>query len=346
MKVLVLNNGVPFMRGGAEELADELVRRLNGLRGVEAELMRIPFAWNPAERLIEEIVLNRKLQIANVDRVVALKFPAYLVPHKQKTLWLLHQFRQAYDLYREGHTHLGFDERGKALVNAIRAADNAAFKDAQKIYVNSPVTRDRLKKFNSVNGEVLYPPLNDPERFTGGEAGNYIFAGGRVGPAKRQNMLVEAMVEAPQSLRLIIAGPPDAPSDAAELKRLVEQHNLSGRVELRMGYRDRDEIASLVNGALACAYLPVDEDSLGYVTMEAFAAGKAVLTVDDSGGLLEIVKDGETGRVAPPRVRALSKALSDLASNPARTAAMGRAAREMLDAKKLTWDFTLSQLLA
>ena len=26
--------------------------------------------------------------------------------------------------------------------------------------------------------------------------------------------------------------------------------------------------------------------------------------------------------------------------------AMGRAAREMLDAKKLTWDFTLSQLLA
>ena len=39
MKVLVLNNAVPFVRGGAEELADYLVYRLNRLRGVEAALL-------------------------------------------------------------------------------------------------------------------------------------------------------------------------------------------------------------------------------------------------------------------------------------------------------------------
>ena len=44
-------------------------------------------------------MLNRNLRLYNVDRTIALKFPAYLIPHTEKTLWLLHQFRQAYDLY-------------------------------------------------------------------------------------------------------------------------------------------------------------------------------------------------------------------------------------------------------
>jgi hypothetical protein len=99
MKVLVLNNAAPFIRGGAEELADCLVQRLNETSGVEAELLRIPFRWEPAERIVDEIVLNRNLRLYNVDRTIALKFPAYLIPYPEKTLWLLHQFRQAYDLY-------------------------------------------------------------------------------------------------------------------------------------------------------------------------------------------------------------------------------------------------------
>jgi hypothetical protein len=112
MKILVVNNAAPYIRGGAEELADHLVQRLNGTPGVEAELMRLPFCWTPAEHLIDEIVLHRALRLINVDRVIALKFPAYLVPHPHKTLWLLHQFRQAYDLYRPGHTPIEFSPRG------------------------------------------------------------------------------------------------------------------------------------------------------------------------------------------------------------------------------------------
>ena len=43
MKVLVLNNAAPFIRGGAEELADCLVQRLNETNGVEAELFAFHF---------------------------------------------------------------------------------------------------------------------------------------------------------------------------------------------------------------------------------------------------------------------------------------------------------------
>src|SRR5689334_22136762 len=106
MKVLVLNNAAPFVRGGAEELADHLVYRLNLLSSVQAELLRIPFRWEPAERILDEILIAKNLHLHKVDRVIGLKFPAYLIPHSNKVLWLLHQFRQAYDLYDTGQSHL------------------------------------------------------------------------------------------------------------------------------------------------------------------------------------------------------------------------------------------------
>jgi hypothetical protein len=106
MKILVTTNAVPFVRGGAEELAEHLVQHLNARKGIQAELLRVPFRWDPAERLIDEIVLNRSLKLYNVDRVIGMKFPAYLIPHDNKMLWLMHQYRQAYDLYREGLTNI------------------------------------------------------------------------------------------------------------------------------------------------------------------------------------------------------------------------------------------------
>ena len=130
MKVLVVNNAAPFIRGGAEELADHLVRQLNATKGVESELLRLPFAWDPAERLVEEVLIHRAMRLINVDRVIALKFPAYLVPHDHKTLWLLHQFRQAYDL-GDARQGLGDEGREGEIKGAVRRADALAFADPQ-----------------------------------------------------------------------------------------------------------------------------------------------------------------------------------------------------------------------
>jgi glycosyltransferase involved in cell wall biosynthesis len=345
MKVLVVNNAAPFVRGGAEELADHLVRQLNATKGVEAELLRIPFRWEPAERLIEEIVLNRSLRLYNVDRVIALKFPAYLIPHPDKTLWLLHQFRQAYDLYESGLSYLGADPRGSEIIRVVRAADEGAFASCRRIFTNSPVTQGRLKKFNGFDGSVLYPPLNGAYLFTGGDYGRYIFAGGRVGPGKRQELLVEAMRYVRSDIGLVVAGPPDDEKAGRLLETLITEYHLGSRVELRLGFRPREEIAALANGALACAYLPIDEDSLGYVTMEAFSAAKAVITARDSGGLLEIVHDSQTGVVVAPQPLAIAAALDRLAGDRDRTIAMGRAARELLNSKDISWETTISRLL-
>ena len=345
MKVLVLNNAAPFMRGGAEELADCLVQRLNETNGVEAELLRIPFRWEPAERIADEIVLNRNLRLYNVDRTIALKFPAYLIPHPEKTLWLLHQFRQAYDLYESGLSHLSSNPRGAEIVRLVRKADEQLFATCRQIFTNSPVTQGRLKKFNGFDSTVLRPPLNDPFRFKGGEYGSYIFAGGRVGDGKRQKLLVEAMRYVRSGIRLIVAGPPDDQAAGVALETLVATQDFRRQVELRLGYRARDEIAALANGALACAYLPIDEDSVGYVTMEAFAAAKAVVTVRDAGGLLEIVHDEETGLVLDPEPQAIAAAFDRLAGDRRLAMAMGRNAKELLDSKGITWEKTIARLL-
>ncbi len=344
MKVLVLNNAAPFIRGGAEELADNLVRQLGATRGVEAELLRLPFAWSPTDRLVEEVLIHQSLRLLNADRVIALKFPAYLVPHDHKTLWLLHQFRQAYDLGDVGHG-LGDTGRDGEIKRVIRRADELAFSGTKRVLCNSPVTRERLLRYSGVEAEVLYPPLNDAELFTGGEAGGYVFAGGRVAPGKRQHLLVEAMAQVRAPGRLVIAGPPESDAYAERLRALVSDHALDDRVELRFGFHPRAKIAAWVNGAAACAYLPFDEDSLGYVTMEAFAAGKPVLTTTDSGGLLEMVSDA-TGAVVEPSPAPLAAALDRLLGEPSRTAALGRAAKADWDGRGLDWPATVARLLS
>jgi glycosyltransferase involved in cell wall biosynthesis len=345
MRVLVLNNAVPFVRGGAEELAEHLVYRLNLTPGVEAELLRIPFQWEPAERIVNEIVINWNLRLYKTDRVIGLKFPAYLVPHPNKTLWLLHQFRQAYDLYESGLSHLCSHRSGKEIARQVHEADQQCFADCRVIFANSPVTQARLKKFNDWNATVLYPPLLDPERFQGGDHGEYIFAGGRISPGKRQHLLIEAMRYTSSRCKLVIAGPSEDPKYLSLLRRLVAQNGLDDRIELRPGFHPREEIADLVNGALACTYLPIDEDSLGFVTMEAFCAAKPVVTSHDAGGLLEIVRNKETGFVVDPKARAIGRAFNRLFEDVERTKSMGGAGRALLESKQLSWDETIARLL-
>ncbi len=340
----MLTTRVAFIHGGAEELRDHLVTNLR-LRGIEAEAMSIPFTWDPAERLIEEMWIARTLEVSNADRVIALKFPAYLIPHANKVLWVLHQYRQAYDLWDAGQSNIPDTPRGKEIRRMIRTADALAFAESRALFTLSPTGQDRLRRYNGVQATILPQPLNDPDLFGGGSAGGYVFAGGRVGHAKRQAMLIRALPYAP-GVRMVIAGPPDTETDAPELVRLAAELGVEDRVTLDLRFLPRSEMAVLVNNASATAYIPFDEDSVGYVTMEAFQAGKPVITTTDSGGVLEIVRDGETGMVADPSPEALGAALSSLMSNPARAARFGAAGRHLLEERQLTWPRTIEKLLA
>lgn len=344
MRVLVLSVRAPFVHGGAEELRDHLVRNLNLTPGVRAMSMSLPFSWDPWPRLADEMLAARGLRLEGIDRVIPTKFPAYLVEHEGRTPWILHQYRQAYDMWDSGHSNIPDTPEGRRVRDLIRVADRGALSGLPRLFATTQAAR-RLRHYCGITAEILSAPLNDPALFSGGEPSGYVFAGGRVGGAKRQHLLVQALRFAP-GVRLVVAGPPDAPDHADWLRRVAEAEGVADRVRFDLRFLPRSDLAALVNQASAVAYAPLDEDSVGYVTMEAFQAGKPVVTTSDSGGVLEIVRDGETGWVASPEPEALGAALARAVADPAASARRGKAGRAALDALGLTWPRTVERLLA
>jgi glycosyltransferase involved in cell wall biosynthesis len=344
MKVLVLTNMVPFLWGGAEALADNLVQKLNATHGVRAELIKIPFNWEPAERLIDEILICRSMRLYGTGLMIGLKFPAYLVPHNRKRLWLLHQYRQAYDLWDAGQSNIPKTPRGREIQQAVIEADNRCFSDCEKMFALGGAAK-RLRRYNGFDSEIMVQPLNDPGLFIGGSYGSYIFCGGRINAGKRQHLLVEAMRFTRSNVKLVVAGPPDAPADAATLQSLVERYELKDRVHVELGFLPRERIAKYFNEALACAYLPVDEDSVSYVAIESFSSSKAMLTVNDSGGLLDMVRDGDTGLVVHPDPQSLASAIDWLANNRNATIRMGKEGHAVWVGMNVTWPTTIERLL-
>ena len=335
----------PFVWGGAEELAVHLEKNLI-LAGHEVEVLRIPFQWEPAVGIPAQMLLVEAIELQNIDHVIALKFPAYLIRHPKKTLWLLHQYRQAYELFDTGHTNISADKTGEEIRTIIRNGDNETFNNACRIFTNSDVTRQRLLKHNGFDAEVLFPPLNDPELFTGGVSQGYIFAGGRINNMKRQFLLVEAMALTEPHVRLIVAGPPETPADRVHLQQLIEEHELQERVKLDLRFLSREELASYVNGANACAYLPFDEDSLGYVAMEAATASKPIISTNDSGGVLGLVHHLKTGWVAEPTPESLAVILNQASQNTESVRVMGLAACKLWDDMEISWQSTIKKLLS
>ncbi|SOE69840.1 Glycosyltransferase involved in cell wall bisynthesis [Burkholderia sp. D7] len=344
MKVLIVNNMAPFVWGGAEELAVNLQKNLI-IAGHESEILRIPFQWDPATRIPSQMLMVRALELWNVDHVIALKFPAFYVRHPNKTLWLLHQFRQAYDLFDVGQTNLPPGPVGDDIRTLILNADNEAFAESKRIFTNSEVTQNRLKKYNGFDSTVLLPPINDPELFKGGRTGDYIFAGGRVNTMKRQHLLLEAMAESRSKVKLVIAGPPDGPADGDRLRETVARLGLGDRVKLDLRFLPRDKYAEYLINSAAVAYLPFDEDSLGYVAMEAATAGKALITTSDSGGILGLVRERATGWVAEPTAHSLAQAMSAVFADTTLTRSYGVGARDLWNSFGITWPKTVETLL-
>jgi glycosyltransferase involved in cell wall biosynthesis len=343
VRVAVVNNQMPFVRGGAEALADWLCAKLEE-HGHQAQLVRLPFSWSPAPKVLEHALAARLVRLRGIDRVVALKFPAYFVPHEDKVLWLLHQFRQAYDLWGTPYQDIPATPAGERVREAILAADDAWLPEARRIYTNSAVTGDRLKRFNGLDSTVLYPPLFEPEGFRAGDYGDYVFCPGRITAGKRQHLLVEALARTSSAVRLVIAGAPEQPEDLQRLQRIAEEHDVGDRLELVPRFISEEEKQAWMADALACAYVPYDEDSYGYVTLEAFEARRAVITTTDAGGILELVRDGETGAVAEPEPEHLASAMDELMADRGRARRLGEQGHELTRTLDISWERVIREL--
>lgn len=347
MRIAIATVQVPFVRGGAEILAEGLRDALVA-HGHEADVVTIPFQWNPVERVLDHMVMGRLMDLTHVhgrpiDRVVALKFPAYLAPHPQKVVWLVHQHRAAYDLWDAGRSELRDAPMGQAVRQSIMAADEAALGEAAEVFTISRQVSARLRRHNGLEAAHLYPPPPGAALFVAEAAEDYVFCPSRIGPAKRQALLLEALARCRRPVALAFAGEAEHPAHLAELTALARRLGVEGRVRFLGGIPEADKRRWYAR-ARAVAFVPFLED-YGYVTAEAMLAARPVVTTTDAGGPLEWVEEGVTGLVAEPTAPAIAACLDRLWADPAAAAAMGRAGRERYLAAEVTWERVVRTLV-
>ena len=341
MRVAVCAPQVPFVRGGAEIFAETLVEKLRG-RGHETELVTVPYKWYPGERVLTQAFLWRLLDLEEsdgrpIDAVVATKFPSYLVRHPRKVVWLLHQFRQAYELDRTELGQFGDSAEQRALRRAVHRADRTALSEARKVFATSRNVAGRLERYLGLEAEVMpHPPQELSYRSE--PAAGYVLSVGRLDRAKRLDLLLDAVAATPGLDCVIVGEGPDRERLAAH----AAARRLDGRVRFS-GSLSAEEVAGEYARCLAVYYAPVDED-FGMVPYEAFLSGKPVLTTTDAGGPLEVVEDGRTGLVREPSGESLAGALAWFREHPDEAAALGRAGRDV--AARVTWEPALDRLLA
>jgi hypothetical protein len=162
MNVLIVNNMVPFIREAAEELAVHLQENII-IAGHEAEILRIPFQREPVTRIPSQMLMVRAFELWNVDHVIALAFPAYLIRHPKKTLWLLDQHRQTCHLFDMGQAILPPGGEDSELPTLIRNACTQSLAESRHVFTTSQATRQRLLEDCGCNASVLLPPANGPE---------------------------------------------------------------------------------------------------------------------------------------------------------------------------------------
>ncbi|MBN2381679.1 glycosyltransferase family 4 protein [bacterium] len=342
LNICLCNVQTLFVRGGAEAQMSILADQLR-LHGHKVDSITMPLLHSPRQQLVSNMVTWRMLDLEAyadhlIDLVIPSKFPAYLVRHPHKIIWLIHQVREVYDLYNTDHYYLKDNCQDNEIREMIINIDNRVLPEAQRIFTISRNVSDRLKRFNGLDSKVLYPPspLNfGPQQLP---LENFILSAGRLEPIKRFDLLIKALQHAPAHMKAVIVGvgPLRQP-----LEYLAQKLELTDRITFT-GTIEPTQLIDLYHRCNAVFFAPFDED-FGLVTLEAFQAAKPVITCYDAGGPLEFVRHLETGLVCEPEARAIADMIALINSQPQQARTMGQNGLEAI--KDITWDNVVSTLL-
>ena len=349
VRVVIATTFLPFHEGGADKIVDDLGRELTR-RGIQTDTVRLPL--HPAWPAVPDQTLGlRLLDLAEssgerIDRLITVRTPAYALRHPNKVAWFIHHHREAYDLWGTRWGGMPDTDKGRRYRDMMRRSDDQYLRECRKVFTNSRIVADRLKKFNRLDADaVLYPPLPQDHSFRPGEFGDYFFYPSRITSIKRQELAIEAMKHARPGFRLVIAGQAQTDTEFDRLTERVRREGLVGRVEFT-GWVSEERKAELMAGCCGVLYLAYLEDSYGYVTLEAFHSGKPVVTLTDSGGSLEVIEDGVNGLIAKPEPRALADAMNRLWADRDLTRRLGDDALRTPARHRIHWDHVIEKLTA
>lgn len=276
-----------------------------------------------------------------VDQVISLRYPAYAVRHDRHVVWLNHRMREYYDLWHDFSSRLSWKARMKERARRAiihRVDRHLLTRRARRLFVISATVQGRLQRWGGLRSDVLHPP--PPVRaYRCDHYDDYLFAVSRLTPLKRFDLVLRALAEPiAAGIRCVIAG---EGTERDALVRLRRQLDLDDRVEFA-GRLDEQALLTHLARCRAVVFPPWNED-YGFVTVEAFSCAKPVLTCTDSGGVAELVRDGENGFATEPAPEALARAMRRVMDD--RTLAMRLGERGAEQVKLMTWPGAVEKLL-
>ncbi len=344
MRVIIVTSTAPFVHGGANLLVDWLEAALTS-RGHEVDTFRIPVDTR-ADRLPGQLLGLRMWDFTgHGDRLIAVRTPSYLVRHHSKVVWFLHHHRPAYDLW-DSYPDVPDDGTGNEFRRMMFVSDELALGEAKAVFTNSQRVAERLRDFNGLDSEVLYPPLGESQEPRPGPFSDTLVYVSRITPHKRQILAVEALARTQTPVRLALAGGDGGLGESDRIRSAVVRLGLADRVDFYDEVITEDRKNELLAHALGVVYIPKDEDSYGFVGLEAAAARKPVVTTTDSGGVHELISDQVNGLVTEPDPEALAVAFDTLWSDRTRAEALGAAHTGRVAQMNISWDHVVQRLLA
>ena len=345
MRIVVTSVQVPFIRGGAEIMADQLTQALNRL-GHTAELVTMPFRFAPFGAVRQSmnswaVEDFSRFDCGAIDRTICLKFPSFYLNHPNKVVWLMHQHRSVYELFNTRYGECDQTPGAGEFREEIVQRDTKALEKARAVFTISERVSERMKAYNGVSSLPIHQPPANAELFYCGDQLDYIFFPSRLETLKRQELLIRALARCRVPVAAIIAGDGGARTD---LQQLIHELKVEDRVRL-IGRIDDEAMRIWYANALGIFFGPYDED-YGFITLEAMLSSKPVITCTDSGGPLDFVLDRETGRVVAPDPDSVADAIEYLYEDKQRARDLGVAGLNRYRSLDISWDHVVEKLLA
>jgi glycosyltransferase involved in cell wall biosynthesis len=318
--------------GGAERFFRGLVTSLN-TPSTSAEIVEVFIDESTFETIQESYLRCYDLNLSNYDAVISTKAPTFLVRHHNHICYLVHTIRVFYDMFEQE-----FNKVNQVLINQrdiIQKLDTGALRPprTKKVFTIGHEVSQRLLKWNHIESEVLHPALVLNNFHEGNY--EYIFMPGRLHRWKRVDLVIKAMRHIKNPIHLKIAGTGEQEQELRRLAGTDERIEFLGRVS-------DEELLHLYANALVIPFVPIRED-YGYVTLEAFAHVKPVISCLDSGEALQFVKNGINGLVIAPKPKEIAKAIGYYVNNPEKAKIMGE--RGKLDISHINWSSISQRLL-
>jgi glycosyltransferase involved in cell wall biosynthesis len=219
--------------------------------------------------------------------------------------------------------------------SAIDAMDHATRPDY--IVANSSYMAGYLARvYGGDVAGVVYPGV-DTDSFIDLKVDRKLFVTiSQLWPHKRVNLLIEAIALTDETQLIVIGSGPELD----RLQSLCIKLGVEDRVFFLAGLKNF-EVSLVLARACALLFCPIREP-FGIVVLEAMAAGKPIVAVNE-GGYVEVCHP-DFAILIPPSPLLFAEKIEYLRDNPEQGRAMGNAAREA--AKKFAWKRSAAELEA